>query len=523
MNKLRYVVLMLLAVTLVLGAQVSAQDETTLRIVVNGDVRTADPHVAYEFDTWPTVALFHRGLVTLDDDGNPEPALAESWEASEDGTQYTFTLVEGAMFSDGSELTAEDVAYSFTRLLDPETASPTAFMFEMINGAAEFQAGEADSVSGIEVIDDRTISFTLTRPEWTLMKRFALPPAMIVQQEAVEASENYGREPMGAGPYMLESWESGLRITGVANPNYYLEGAPFFDRFEIEIGVNPEVAVLRMEAGEADTSLDFVPNSEFPRIAGDPELEDNLLRLAAFPNIDYVIFNTNIEPFSDPNVRKALDMAVDRDRLIQLMNNRATPANGPVPPNVAGSDPDGESTPYDPEMAMQMLADAGYADGFSTEMLVTTDPQQLSVAQAVVSDWAAVGVEVELISLEVGQFVDLLINQPDEVETVMTQWFLDYLDPSNVYEPLLQCGGSYNWGRHCNEDLDAQFAEVNLIPPGEERDAAFAEIEAALNEQVPNLFLYHLDTYYFTSDRIDIKSDPAILLEFDTATLAEGE
>lgn len=500
-------------------APAGAQGDNILHIVTNADVRTVDPHIAYEFDTWPAASLFHVGLVKLGDDTEPIPALAESWEITEDGLTYTFTLREGIKFSNGRDITADDVKYSFERLLNPETASPTAYMFAAIEGVEAYQSGDAEEVSGIRVIDPRTVEFTLQFPVWTLMKRFALPPGMILPREGVEATDNFGRNPLGAGPFVLDSWESGVSMTGSRNPYYFAEGQPIVDGFELSIGVEPSVGILRIENGEADVSLDFVPSADFPRINTDPVLSPRLLPLAAFPNIDYVIFNTNIEPFDDVRVRQALSMATDRERLAQITNGRSVPAAGPIPPISPGDNAELEPQALDLEGAQALLEEAGYGDGFTTQMLSTTDPQQISFAQAVIADWAQVGVQVELTSVDNAQFLDLLINQPDQTVTVMTEWYMDYIDPSNIYEPLLQCGGSYNWGRHCDEEMDAFFIESNLLPPGEERWAAFAELEAMLVESAPNVFLQHRNNYYFVSERLTIESDPAILLRFASATV----
>jgi ABC-type transport system substrate-binding protein len=459
------------------------------------------------------------GLVKLNDETDPIPALAESWEITDDGLTYTFTLREGVKFSNGRDITADDVKYSFERLLNPETASPTAYMFAAIEGVEAFQSGEADEVSGIRVIDPRTVEFTLQYPVWTLMKRFALPPGMILPQEGVEATDDFGHNPVGAGPFVLDSWESGVRITGSRNPNYFAEGQPYVDGFELNIGVEPSVGALRIENGEADVSLDWVSSADFPRINADPALSPRLLPVAAFPNIDYVIMNTTIEPFSDVRVRHALSMATDRERLTQLTNGRSVPAQGPIPPSSPGNNTELETQAFDPDGARALLAEAGYPDGFTTQMLSTTDPQQIAFAQAVISDWAQIGVQVELTSVDNAQFIELLVNQPDQTRTVMTEWYMDYIDPSNIYEPLLQCGGSYNWGQNCNESIDAFFLEANLLPPGEERWAAFAELEAMLVEDSPNVFFGHRTNYYFLSERLTMESDPAVLLRFASATV----
>lgn len=509
----------LLALMLVVG-MVSAQEDKTLRILSNADIRTSDPHIAYETETWPTSSLFYVGLVRLQDAGTPIPALAESWTVSDDGTTFTFVLREGVKFSNGRDLTPEDVKWSFERLLSPATAAPTAFMFQPLLGAEEFQSGAATEVSGIKILDARTIEFTMSTPVWSMMQRFALPPAFIIAKEGVEAAgDQFGFQPLGAGPFMVEDWQSGVIITGTRNPYYFEAGQPFFDRFEMQLGVEPSVGILRIESGEADIALDFVPTADYPRIVADPVLSTRLLRTAGFPNTDYLIINNNKEPFNNLDVRKAMSMAVDRERLAQILNGRAVPLSGFLPPNVPGDNADLPVDAYDPEAAKQLLADAGYPDGFSTTMLSNTDPISLSEAQAVISDLAAIGIQVELTSLDNAQFLDILTSKPEDLDLVMTAWFMDYQDPSNNWEPLLKCDGSYNWAKYCSEDLDAIFEEANLKPFGDERWAAFAAMEALVAEQVPNVFLVHRIDYYLTSERLQIGSDPAVLLKFAEAGL----
>jgi ABC-type transport system substrate-binding protein len=318
---------------------------------------------------------------------------------------------------------------------------------------------------------------------------------------------------------MLDTWESGVRITGNRNPNYHAEGQPFFDRFEMEIGVDPSVGVLRMEAGEADIALDLVVSADYPRLAADPALSQRLLSSGGFPNTDYVILNNNKEPFSKGEVRRALSMAIDRQRLVQIMNGSAVELAGFLPPGVPGDNAELQPDAYDPEGAKQLLVDAGYPDGFSTTMLSNTDPINLSLSQAIIADLAAIGVQIELTSLDNAQFLDVLISKPDSLDMVMTNWYMDYQDPSNNWEPLLMCNGSYNWAKYCSEELDTHFREINLIPFGEARWQAFAEFEAMVAEQMPNIPLIHRVIYYFTSARLNIQADPAVLLKFAEATL----
>jgi len=214
-----------------------------------------------------------------------------------------------------------------------------------------------------------------------------------------------------------------------------------------------------------------------------------------------------------------MNMAIDRERLTQISNGRAVPIGGFLPPGIPGSNPDVKAPPYDVEGAKKLLADAGYPNGFSTTLLVNTDPTDLSLAQAVVADLGEVGITVELNSIEESQFLEVLTTKPDTLDLVQTEWYMDYVDPSDNYEPLLKCGGSYNWAKYCNKDLDAAFEKVNLLPLGDERWKAFSDFEAKVAEDVPNLFLQHRNNYYFTSERLSIESDPSILLRFADATI----
>jgi ABC-type transport system substrate-binding protein len=312
-------------------------------------------------------------------------------------------------------------------------------------------------------------------------------------------------------------------MSGSRNPYYYEEGKPYVDGFDITFGVEPSVGVLRMEAGEADVSLDFVPSADYPRLVADAALSPRLLRLAAFPEVDYIIMNTNMEPFTDLRVRQALDMAIDRERMMQLFSGRSVIANGFIPTGVVGNNTELPPPSYDPDGARALLAEAGLADGFSTQLVSNTDPDALAVAQAAIADLANIGVQVELTSLENAQFLDVIINQGQEWAMINTQWYMDYVDPSDNYEPLIQCGvgdnWSYNWVHHCSEESDALFQEARLIPPGDDRWAAFSDLEAAVQEVRPNLWLQHRQIFYFTSERVTIGSNPAILLVFSDATV----
>ncbi|MBK8026849.1 MAG: ABC transporter substrate-binding protein [Chloroflexi bacterium] len=517
----RLLLTLLALVVLTVGfAPAMAQGDNIIHVVSLFDIRTADPHVAYEVETWTTIGLFYRGLVEMETTDTVAPALAESWTVSDDGLVYTFTLREGVMFSNGRAITADDGKYSFERMFAPDFPSPTNFFYEAIVGVPEYLDGSASELTGVKVIDPRTVEFTLSTPIWTFLQRLALPPGSIVAREGVEAAgDDFGRQPLGAGPFILESWEPGLRITTARNPNYWKPDSPKVDGVVVDLLIDQSVGILRMDSGEADIAFDWVPSSEYPRIASDPVLAERLLTNLAFPNIDYLVFQHRNPPFDNKDVRRALSMAINRDRLVQILNGRPVPATGSLPPDMPGNNPDLTPLAYDPEGARAQLASAGFPDGLTTSILVNTDATNQQVVQAIVSDWAQIGVTANVTVIDNAQFLDILVNQPETIEVAMTNWYHDYLDPSNTWEPLLQCGGSYNWGGYCSEELDAVFAEANVIPPGPDRWAAFQEFEALMFEEQPNAFLYHLNNFYYRSERLTIEADPAYLLKFDQATV----
>lgn len=514
--------LILLVLCLLMLSTVAAQDGTTLVITSISDVNSLDPAIGYDTVSWGVNFLVYRSLVGYDDAGvDIVPTLAESYSASDEGLKFTFILRDGVKFSNGREITADDVKYSFERLMNPNTGSPGTFIFEVIEGAPEYLAGKADSISGIKVIDPRTVEFTLSQPEWTFLKRLALPFASIVAKEGVEAAgDQFGRQPLGAGPFVLTSWESGLRLTFERNPNYYREGYPKVDNVTIDIGVDPSVMVLRVENGEADTSLDFVPQADYPRIAEDAALKDHLI-LSPTPNIWYLAYNTREAPFDDARVRQALSMAIDRERIIQILNGRGVAADGLFPPNLVGNNPDLPPLSYDPEGAKALLTEAGYENGLSTQIYTFTDPQTDAVVQAIIQDWGQIGVQTEFISLEFSQLLDIMYSDnPGQMPVLYISWYADYPDPSNFYQPLLKCGSANNTGGFCDEALDSMEQAAALLPPGDERWAAYGALEAALNEALPWAFVMHGRNFFYTSTRVTgVTPHPTAGLNFETVSV----
>ncbi|MGQ9787396.1 MAG: ABC transporter substrate-binding protein, partial [Anaerolineae bacterium] len=233
-------------------------------VAYKDDLATLDPAIAYDWTNWPAVKMVFDGLLDYDDTTNLLPRLAEAMpEVSADGTVYTFKLRQGVKFHNGRELTADDVVYTLTRVLDPKTTSPGAGFYLGIKGAQEFIDGKATVVEGIKALDKYTVEFTLTQPDVTFLNKIALNFAYIVPKEEVEKDPaNFGHNPVGTGPFFFKEWQPGQYLIFERNPDYFYENLPYLDQVKIEVGVEPDVALLRLETGEIHLMGDPPPGAE---------------------------------------------------------------------------------------------------------------------------------------------------------------------------------------------------------------------------------------------------------------------
>lgn len=450
----------------------NAGDSTTptkggsMIIAYKDDLATLDPAIGYDWTNWPAIKLVFDGLLDYDSGTTIMPRLAESLPTvSADGTVYTFKLRKGVQFSNGREFTADDVVYTITRVLNPETGSPGAGFFVGIKGAQDFIDGSATGVEGIKALDANTVEFTLSSPDVTFLNKMALNFAFIVPQEEVEkAGENFGHAPVGTGPFTLKEWKSGEFLAFDRNPNYFYEGLPFLDALTIQVGVAPDVALLRLEKGEIHLMGDPPPGADWTRITTDPAWANRIERQATV-NTTYIAINTTMAPFDNVSVRQALNHAIDKERIVQLLNGRATVANQILPPLMPGYDPAYTGYEYDPEKAKALLAEAGFPDGFETSIeCISVDPQP-KLCESFQQDLAKVGIKLTINALAAPNVIDDAGNgKTPLVWSGGLAWTQDYPDPDDFYAPILGCDsnvpGGWNWSRYCNEEVHATSIEL---------------------------------------------------------------
>ncbi|MFD1797305.1 ABC transporter substrate-binding protein [Paracoccus aurantiacus] len=463
-------------------------------ITYKDDVATLDPAIGYDWQNWSMIKSIFDGLMDYEPGTTTlRPGLAESYEMSEDGLTYTFKLRPGVKFHNGREMTAEDVKYSLDRVTNPETQSPGAGFFGSIAGYDAAAAGEAEGLSGVSVIDPQTVEIKLSRPDATFLHLMALNFASVVPKEAVdEYGADFGKNPVGTGAYSLGEWTIGQRVVLTKNPDYWRDGLPYLDSITFEIGQEPVVALLRLQNGEVDVPGDGIPPAKFQEVMSDPDQAARVVEGGQL-HTGYITMNVGTPPFDKVEVRRAVNMALNKDRIVQMINNRAVPATQPLPPSMPGYTEGYEGIAYDVEGAKKLMADAGYADGVDTELYVmNTDPNP-RIAQAIQQDLSQIGINAEIRALAQANVIEAGGNgSAPMIWSGGMAWIADFPDPSNFYGPILGCDGAgdggWNWSKYCNEDLDAAATEADSMAAEDQAEArlqAWSDIYMKVMEDAP--------------------------------------
>lgn len=446
-------------------------------ITYKDDVATLDPAIGYDWQNWSMIKSLFDGLMDYEPGTTTlRPGLADSYELSDDGLAYTFHLRPGVKFHNGREVTAEDVKYSLDRVTDPKTQSPGAGFFGSIKGYAEAAAGTAQGLAGVTVVDPMTVKIELSRPDATFLHLMALNFASVVPKEAVEASgADFGKQPVGTGAYRLREWVIGQRVVFEKNPDHWRAGLPYLDSITFEIGQEPVVALLRLQNGEVDVPGDGIPPAKFQEVMADPEQAARVVEGGQL-HTGYVTMNVTTPPFDKPEVRRAVNMALNKERIVQMINNRAVPASQPLPPSMPGYTADYAGYPHDVEAAKKLMADAGLSDGIDTELYVmNTDPNP-RIAQAIQQDLSQIGIRAEIRALAQANVIEAGGNgSAPMIWSGGMAWIADFPDPSNFYGPILGCAGAeaggWNWSKYCDANLDAAAAAADAMAGADQAEA----------------------------------------------------
>jgi peptide/nickel transport system substrate-binding protein/oligopeptide transport system substrate-binding protein len=465
------------------------------RRVLRHSPSTLDPAFLTDAYGGAVVRQIFDGLVQFDANLKPLPALAEFWEASRDGCTWTFTLRRGVQFHHGREVTAHDVVYSFTRLLNPQKPVPVTELFRHIQGAKEFMQGKTHYVQGLKAVDRYTLQMVLEEPLASALALLALAHAAVVPQEEVERlGEHFGRAPVGTGPFKFVRWEPNQEIVLKANDHYY-EGRPFLDAlvFKIVVGGTFEEAFAEFLQGNLEDTI--IPSGKIDKVRADLEYRQYQRFRKPALTLIYIGFNTRIKAFDDRRVRQAFNYAVDKEAIVRKITQMGSlPATGALPPGMPGYDPDIQGYSYQPEKAKQLLAEAGYPEGagFPVVQLWSDDKADSTKAELAAYQryLTELGVKVEIRFAPDWPAFKKMLEQ-GQLPMFRLAWHADIPDPDNMLSPLLHSTRPTNRTFYGNPRVDQLLEQARQELGEAQRIALYREVERMVIDDAPWIPQHH--------------------------------
>ena len=461
-------------------------------IVYNGgesaNLRDYDPATTYSAGD----KLVFSGLVSLDPRMNVIPDLAQTWEVSADGTVYTFHIHPNAKFHDGRDVTAGDVVFSWERAASPELQSDTVLTYlSDVVGVREKYLGQAEAISGLKVIDEKTLQVTIDAPKPYFLMKLTFPTSFIVDRDNVAMGEEWVRQPNGTGPYKLTEWKSYEYIVYEANQDFYL-GAPSIPYVVYKLYAGDDVRLF--ETGDVDVAGVGLYSVERMLDPTEP-LNANLVTGVDLCT-SYVVFDASVPPFDDINVRKAFSMAFDRQRYVDVLyRGLALPAVGPYPPGMPGFSYELEGLSFDPDQARELLAQSKYGGPAGLPEIIYTNAGVGSYVggnvAALADMWEQyLGVTIKVENLDYNFYYEQIFSG-NHGQIFDGGWCADYPDPENFADVLFHTGVPQNHGGYSNPELDALLEAARIEPDVTKRIAMYQEAERIIVNDAPVLFTTH--------------------------------
>ncbi len=456
-------------------------------------VPTIDPAQLTDTTSHEVGKQLFEGLVQYDIDLNIIPSLAESWDISDDGAVYTFHLRD-ALFNNGETVTADDVKWSFERVLAPETASPRTWILIDIVGAKDFNDGVSTEVTGMKVVDEKTLEITIEHVSPVFLHKLTYSSAWVLHQESVEAGEAeedsvwYEKNPVGTGPFVLDDWKRNQMLTLLPNENYWGE-KPRIDKLEYYIHKEDTVRQQEYESGNIDYNL--VADAEFQRIKADKILSSEMSKVDQL-GIQYIGFRTHIPPFDNKKFRKAFCYAVDRNAIIEkIYNNRYTLATGILPPSMPHYKSETDAYPYDPTMAKNML-DEAIEEGLNLPEKITFAYNKGTATHRDVAEFIQnqimnnLGIELVLEEFEWSDYLEKI--DQGEFPVFRLGWIADYPEPDNFLWVLLaseNAGPKGGASFFSNQEFDDLVNRAMTTMDTATRMELYKEAEVIAMEEAP--------------------------------------
>lgn len=453
-------------------------NDSTVTIAIDSEPSRLNPIDYEDYVTLNILSTICDPLIAIDESGNftTEGAVLEEYSIEEEGKEFIFEVREGITFHNGDKLTAEDVKFTYESLMDEELGSPHRHYYE--------------DIEKIELIDEYTLKVTLNEPNVIFMATSRLRDTVLPKNYIKEVGwDGYEKNPIGSGPYKFVEHSPGEKIVLEKFDNYWGHKAQI-ENVEFRFITETSSALMALETKEIDF-MDL-PISAYERLKKD---ESNQLTFKIYEEFTdaRIAFNKRSDSiFSDVRLRQAIAYAIDAEEIVKLQpGDLVKPAVGRIPDSHAAFSPDIKSFKHDPEKAKELMAEAGYPDGFSTELYVATGKElRILESQVIQQQLAEVGIDLEIVTLEWGTYLD--VTAEGKAPMFRENWPCGTLPSPYNFVAEFHSENSYNpiFGTYHNEKVDTLIDKIKRTPDPNERWELYKQVQMITMEEVATYPLY---------------------------------
>lgn len=478
--------------------QQEAEVQSTLVFGRGGDSVSLDPANVTDGESLNVTKNIFDTLVDYKE-GNTEiePALAEKWEASEDGLTWTFYLKQGVKFHDGTDFNADAVVFNFNRWMDKENPyhqGDFPYYGYMFGG---YKGDEGHVIKEVVAKDPYTVEIQLNKPQGPFLNNIAMTAFAIASPDAIKKyGDKFGENPVGTGPFVFKQWIRNDKIVLEKNPNYWVQGYPLLNQLIFKSIPDNQARFTALQSGDIDM-MDGVNPDDVTLAEKNADLQ---VWLRPSMNVGYLAFNTEKPPFDNVKVRQALSMAVNKQALINAFyNGLAEPAKNPMPPSLWGYNDAVQDYAYNLDEAKKLLAEAGYPDGFTTDLWYMPVPrpyipQGKKIAEAMQAEFEKIGVKTNLVTEEWATYLEK--TGKGEHSMALLGWTGDNGDPDNFLYVLLdkdnaKAPDAGNISFYKNDQLHEILIKAQQSSDVNERTELYKQAQEIIHNDAPWVPLVH--------------------------------
>jgi glutathione transport system substrate-binding protein len=447
-------------------------------IAVNANFITLDPHNTSDTLSITGARTMYEGLMGFDDNMQVVPVLAESYEISEDGLVYTFKLKQNIKFHDGTDFNSEAVKVNIERILDEKNN-------------LRFRKSFA-KVSKIETPDASTVIFTLSEPYNAFLNKLAMG-LMISPAALTEFGTEISKHPAGTGPFKFKEWVEGDRLVVEKNPDYWQQGLPKVDSVTFKPVPENGSRIAMLKTGEADFIYPM-PTEQVAEVEGDGNIVVDKIDSTI---VRYITLNTMKKPYDDLKVRQAINYAIDKDAYLKVVKSGLGAKLDSTMSSKTQFYSQQPAYDYDVEKAKQLLAEAGYPDGFDAEIWGENDSESVKGMQFIKQQLELVGIKLEVKSMEGATLSDQINTPATPADAKIQMWFVSWSPSSNdadgatrgLFSSTMFPPAGSNTAYYKNDNVDKWIEDANKATDPETAKTIFADIQKQIWADAPWAFL----------------------------------